>query len=186
MEPDDPDQWMEQLTGKGAEAHPRTAKLRAAIQRMEEKSPVGEPPPVSALLFRLRREGVLEKSNVFWRHPALMAMAASVAVVTITLSMWHTTDESALDESSIVRSLPTQYRYETADPEATAKALVKDLAAQGISARVEREDGEVAVMFTLPDAPSAGVGKLLLPYGIKEVKGKQRVVVVVRRQQRQP
>lgn len=179
MEPDDPDQWLEQLTGKDTEAHPRTAKLRAAIQRMEEKSPVGELPPVSALLFRLRREGLVDKPSVFWRHPALMAMAASVAVVTITLSMWHTTDESALDESSIVRSLPTQYRYEAADPEATASALMKELDARGIAARMERDEGNVAVMFAVPPAPTVGLGELLGRYGVTDVKGGQRVVVVV-------
>ncbi len=181
MEPDDPDKWLEQLTGKGAEAHPRTAKLRAAIQRMEDHAPVGEPPPVSSLLFRLRREGLLDNPSVFWRHSALMAMAASVAVVTITLSMWHTTDESAQDESSIVRSLPTQYQYETADPEGTASALVKELAAQGVTARLERDEGGVAVMITLPIVPAASVAELLLRYGVKEVKGKQRVVVVMTR-----
>lgn len=179
MEPNDPDQWLEQLTGKDTEVHPRTAKLRAAIQRMEEKSPVGELPPVSALLFRLRREGLLDKPYAFWRHPGLMALAASVVVVTITLSMWHTTDESALDESSIVRSLPTQYRYEAADPEAAASALVKALDARGISARMERDEGNVAVMFAVPPAPTVGLGELLGRYGVTDVKGGQRVVVVV-------
>lgn len=181
MEPDDPDKWLEQLTGKGADAHPRTAKLRAAIQRIEAKEPVGDPPPLSALLFRLRREGLLDKPQAFWRHPALMAMAASVAVVTITLSMWHTTDESALDETSIVRSLPTQYRYEAADPEATAKALVKELDARGIVARMERDEGKVAVMFTLPDVLTLELLDILQRNGVKGVKGKQRLVVVMNR-----
>lgn len=181
MEPDDPDQWLEQLTGKGAEAHPRTAKLRAAIQRLEDQAPTAEPPPLSALLFRLRREGLLDKPHAFWRHPGLMALAASVAVVSITLSMWQTTDESFLDESSIVRSLPAQYRYETADPEAAASALVSALDARGISARIERDAGNVAVMFAVPPAPTVGLGELLGHYGVSEVKGGQRVVVVVAR-----
>ena len=179
MEPDDPDKWLEQLNGKSGDAHPRTEKLRAAIQRMEAKSPVGEPPPVSALLFRLRREGLLGKATAFWRQPALLAMAASVAVVTITLSLWHTTDETALDETRIVRALPTQQRFEVADPESSALGLSNDLQLFGVAAQIVRDDNDIAVMFTVPEPLTPALAKELTRIGVKDAKGKQRFVIVL-------
>lgn len=179
MEPDDPDKWLEHLTGKSGDAHPRTEKLRAAIQRMEARQPVGDPPPLSALLFRLRREGLLDKPTAFWRQPALLAMAASVAVVSITISLWHTTDESELDETRIVRALPTQQRFEVADPEASALGLSNDLKALGVVVRIEREGNDIAVMFTVPEPLTPALAKELTRLGVKDAKGKQRFVIVL-------
>lgn len=172
--PGDDADWIEILRGRNAPgADPRTReeaqRIRAAL-REQERANAGETATgLDALLFRLRREGLLAGAPVrSWLRPAY-ALAAVLAVTAIALPLVMTLErEQAVPEAPPqTRGLPPRPAILVSDaPGRTAAALAAALREAGASVEASEMGEGIRLVATVPEGRRAPVAEALARFGV--------------------
>ena len=182
---DDDDKWLDALAGRSTDVTPEAAREVEALRRVLRSSesagaatgdPAEEERRLQGLLFRLRRERLLERSRLV-RFGVPLALAAGVALLFVAVQPGMFFAERAVyDEPPAFRGAVAQQAIVAAKPREQAENLARDLAAQGIAARLYQKGDSFTVDFNLPaDAPRAAQ-EALARAGAKASTGDNRVV----------
>lgn len=154
-EKDDQD-WLQSLGGAEAkDADVNTLRearaLRAAMleyARKDETPEFDREAGLQRLLFRLRREKLVEGAKPRWQMPFAFAIAATLALaIGVGVFIGH---ERGDDELTKTRGLVTAQWIDAADPKATREALVRELTALGAQPRVRDEQGVLVLEVAWP------------------------------------
>ncbi|MBE7423111.1 MAG: hypothetical protein HS110_11900 [Zoogloeaceae bacterium] len=172
--PDDDGDWIAALRGQPpAGAAPRTldeaARVRAALRRQpttEGEADAG----LGALLFRLRREGLLDTRAKTPPRRSWHALAAGLAVAAIALplaiSLLRDTPETP--EHLITRGgIVPPHRIEAAVPRTTADELAAGLRAAGASVEFDAQASPLRLTVTIPEDRRAASADFLARHGLK-------------------
>jgi hypothetical protein len=192
MSTDKDDQhWLDALAGRpnaaGGEADPRAQALRQALlaQRARELADAAPDEGLERLLFRLRREGLLEKEHKPMGLPALLALAASVLLVVGV--GWHMMIgyQSALEPRA---SVPQQAAetpgasavqvLQDARPAELAAALQQEFGANGITLAQSAVGDTYRLEADLPEPLSPGALATLARHALALPQGKKLIIEI--------
>lgn len=171
--PDDDGDWIAALRGQPpAGAAPRTldeaARIRAALRRQPPAEGEAES-GLDALLFRLRREGLLARGGAPLRPQAWYALAAGLAAMAIALPLGLDLyrDHAVPDESALTRALPPPpQRLLADDPAATARELSAALRAAGAQVEAVGDGPHPRLRVEIPAERRAASADILARAGL--------------------
>ncbi len=137
------------------------------------------------LLFRLRKEGLLEPEKKRVSFLAPLALAASLALLIlngpIVRQYWLPDNNPPAPEQPVAvkKFTPPQVIY-SKNPEATAKELAEKIKQMGISVEKTVEDGSAILVITITDRPE-GFVDLLKQFDIAIPENNILVVEVIKK-----
>lgn len=184
--PDDDGDWIAALRGRPpAGAAPRTldeaARVRAALRRQpttEGEADAG----LDALLFRLRREGLLDLRTTAPPRRSWYALAAGlvVAAIALPLAIGLLRDAPETPEHLITRGgiVPPQ-RIEAAAPQVLAGELAAALRAAGASVEFDPQSSPLRLTVTIPEDRRATSADVLARHGLKQPAPGQALRILV-------
>lgn len=168
---DDAD-WVELLLGREAPGAPpgtvaEARAVRKAVIAREAAAQDASTAGLDALLFRLKREGLLGAARSGGGpRPLYMAMAAAL-VAAIALPMaWQMHSTPEYDAPYKTRSLTSALRLEARDPQSTAAELAKALQAAGVPVASTTAEGRVTLRGNVPPERMADIDAVLKRFGI--------------------
>lgn len=167
------DDWIEALRGRpSAGTDPRTrdeaARIRAALRTASHTEGMPED-GLDALLFRLRREGLLGAVPHRPRRPLWFALAATLAVAAIALplTLGLLRDATPPDAPSLTRGLPVPaQRVQATDPVAAAQALATALREAGAGVEIISDTSHPRLRVEIPDNRRAACAEVLSRAGL--------------------
>lgn len=171
--PDDDRDWIEALRGSppaGTEPHTleEAARIRAAMLRQQGAE--GEPEAgLGALLFRLRREGLLDAPEKTISRRTWYALAAGLVVTAIALplTIGLLRDAAPPDEPLLTRALPPPARILHAEnPAEAAHELAVALNAIGARAEAVGDGPHPRLRIEVPAEHRAAVADILARAGL--------------------
>ena len=171
--PDDDGDWIAALRGQppaGAAPHTldEAARIRAALHRQpatEGEADAG----LDALLFRLRREGLLDTRATTPPRRRWYALAAGLAVATIALplAIGLLRDAPETPEHLITRGgIAPPQRIEAAAPQAAAAELAAGLRAAGAAVEFDPQASPLRLTVTVPEDRRAASADFLARHGL--------------------
>ena len=171
--PDDDGDWIAALRGQPpAGAAPRTLDEAARIRASLRRQPAAEGDPeagLDALLFRLRREDLLDLRTKAPPRRSWYALAAGLAVAAIALplAIGLLRDTPEPPEHLITRGgiVPPQ-RIEAAAPQALAGELAAGLRAAGASVEFNPQASPLRLTVTIPEDRRAASADFLARHGL--------------------
>lgn len=189
----DDEKWFNSLTGKSDEdADGRL--LREALQRRESAAPSESvsSQEVDQLLFRLKKEGLLNKPKRATFNHWLMGIAASLFVVFLSLNLIF--DRSAITDDDmavllhpdiqVMRSLPSdndqQQQFIFNDPHLLATTLSKVFTHYGINGDVTPTVEGYRFSASLPEDAPIALTELLIDMQI-DIPDNRNLIIVYRK-----
>jgi hypothetical protein len=170
--PDDDGDWIEALRGRPpAGAEPRTLEEAGRIRSALRKQPTDEGEPetgLDALLFRLRREGLLE-TRARPRPTVWYALAASLAVAAIALplTLGLLRDAAPPDEPPLTRGLPPPAQVlHAGNPAEASRELAADLRAIGAQVEAVGDGPHLRLRIEIPAERRAAAADILARAGL--------------------
>lgn len=196
MSKDDQD-WLDALAGKpdpGADAdtNRRAAALRGAMLDSREKEIASGSPDdgLDRLLFRLRREGLMENEKKSWllRPPVIFAMAATVLLaVGLGLAIIPERIESApdvIESANLVEPLPvggasSPQTLFSATPEDMAENIRQDFSTAEITLKQSASGQNIHLDADLPENLSPDALRIFERYRLS-VPNNRKLVIEIR------
>lgn len=191
-DPLDDDKWIDVLAGRpSANVTPDTAReaemlrrvMRAREQAEQEAldaAPASEERGLHALLFRLRRERLLERT-LLRRLSVPLAVAAAVALMILVVRPGMFFPERVYyDEPPAFRGPVAQQSIASERPKEEAESLAQSLKAQGIAARLYQKERSYMVDFNLRGDEPQKLRDLLGRFGATAQSGDNRLVFTPR------
>jgi len=198
MNKDDQD-WLDALAGKPAPgADPETARRAAALRKtlldIRKEGLADESPDdgLDRLLFRLRREGLLEKEKNHWllQFPVAFAMAASVLIAVGFGWLMKADRDRPYEESTGSAMFGVPYSTGGASAPQTlyadapgdlATSLTQEFSAAGIALRQSDGGDSIRLEGELPENLSADALQLIGRYRLSIPDGR-KLIIEIRRQ----
>ena len=192
---DDLDDWLDGLRGRRprADAAPATAaeaqaERDAIAAAHAAQSGADDPQELQRLLFRLRREGLLQADGAAaasrWRRrlplAAAAALALGLAITMIGPGLWQAEEAPVLRSGAAEQTL----EVDAAAVDATAQRLLESLRAVGATATItDLGRGAREVAASVPKARLAEAARALEAFGLKPPAADGTVRVEVRPRQ---
>ncbi len=170
--PKDDADWVELLRGReapGAQAGTvaEARALRAAMIAREAAAQDSAAAGLDALLFRLKREGLLGPARAGGGpRPVYLAMAAALVAAIALPIAWQMHGTREDDAPYKTRSLAPALRLEAGDPQRTAAELAKALQAAGVPVTSTSAEGRVTLRGTVPPERITEIEAVLKRFGI--------------------
>lgn len=170
---DDDDKWLAGLRGKQAEVQNEREQrvvetLRAEVQRVNETTEVRHDAPreLEGLLFRLRKDRLLDApSSSTWKR-ALPLSAAAIVVAGVSVTMlWPGGLFDTGGDGPVMRGDAPQL-VDVDDPGMVAERLVADLRVLGVPVQRYEVGSTIGVTAKVTKGQAASVRAALAPLGV--------------------
>ncbi|RDH84094.1 MAG: hypothetical protein DIZ80_08150 [endosymbiont of Galathealinum brachiosum] len=173
---DRPDEWWDVLTGRSVDASDieKNADARALRESIldsvkEDDLESSSDEELQRLLFRMRKEGLLESGLTKHRKTIALSLVASVLLAFVSIQLIFSpsnTNDMAIqvllnEDYMVMRDISEGQVRTVSDPEAYAAALKTVLESNGLSVNVTKTELEIVVVSKINEGANKDLIKLL-------------------------